>query len=105
MVGVILVANLRSEHVRSEVILMGWVGAWRDLGGRRFIDLRDRYGLTQITFGEELDAELSARGKSPEASGSWLCVVWWKTASRTVVRLTHSSPRVPLRFESLSSMC
>ena len=56
--------ELRSEHLGAEVVLMGWVGAWRDLGGRRFIDLRDRYGLTQVTFGEELDAELSARGKA-----------------------------------------
>ncbi len=69
--------DLRSEHVGSEVILMGWVGAWRDLGGRRFIDLRDRYGLTQITFGEELDAELSARGKSLRSE--------WVVAVRGVV--------------------
>jgi aspartyl-tRNA synthetase len=55
---------LRSENVGDEVILMGWVGAWRDLGGRRFIDLRDRYGVTQVTFGEELDAQLSTRAKA-----------------------------------------
>ena len=38
---------LRPENVGAEVILMGWVGAWRDLGGRRFIDLRDRYGVIE----------------------------------------------------------
>ena len=62
--GRVTCGELRSEHLGAEVVLMGWVGAWRDLGGRRFIDLRDRYGLTQVTFGEELDAELSARGKA-----------------------------------------
>jgi aspartyl-tRNA synthetase len=55
---------LRPDNLDDEVVLMGWVGAWRDLGGRRFIDLRDRYGVTQVTFGEELDADLSARAKS-----------------------------------------
>jgi aspartyl-tRNA synthetase len=55
--------ELREHNLGTEVVLMGWVGAWRDLGGRRFIDLRDRYGVTQVTFGEELDAELSRRGK------------------------------------------
>jgi len=69
--------ELRPEHMGHEVILMGWVGAWRDLGGRRFIDLRDRYGLTQITFGEELDAALSGRGKTLRSE--------WVVAIRGVV--------------------
>ncbi len=41
---------LRSEHVGDEVVLKGWVDTRRDLGGVIFIDLRDRYGLTQIVF-------------------------------------------------------
>jgi aspartyl-tRNA synthetase len=42
--------ELRKEHVGSEVILCGWVNKYRDLGGLHFIDLRDKFGLTQLSF-------------------------------------------------------
>lgn len=50
--------ELRASHVNNEVILMGWVQSLRDHGGRRFVDLRDRYGLTQIVFKPETDEAL-----------------------------------------------
>ena len=46
---------LTEEHVGQEVILKGWVDTRRDLGGVIFIDLRDRYGLTQIVFSPQDD--------------------------------------------------
>lgn len=44
--------DLTKEHVNQEVVLNGWVSSRRDLGGVIFIDLRDRYGITQVVFDE-----------------------------------------------------
>lgn len=53
--------ELRLDHVGQEVTLCGWVDRNRDLGGVQFIDLRDRYGKTQVVFGPEAGAELCTR--------------------------------------------
>ena len=47
--------GLRRDDIGREVVLMGWVNRRRDLGKLIFIDLRDRFGLTQIVFDEEFD--------------------------------------------------
>ncbi|MEO0481283.1 MAG: aspartate--tRNA ligase [Planctomycetota bacterium] len=49
---------LRSEHLGQEVVLCGWVENRRHHGALIFIDLRDRYGLTQVTVQEDLGADL-----------------------------------------------
>ena len=50
--------DLRGADIESNVILTGWVGGRRDLGGAVFIDLRDRYGITQVVFRQDLNPEL-----------------------------------------------
>ena len=45
--------ELRSSDVGRDVRLNGWVNSYRNLGGLFFMDLRDRYGLTQIVINPE----------------------------------------------------
>jgi aspartyl-tRNA synthetase len=49
--------ELRENHVGQNVVLMGWVQKRRDLGGLIFTDLRDRTGIVQVVFGEEINKE------------------------------------------------
>lgn len=56
--------DLRISDVDKEVVLNGWVAKARSLGGLVFVDLRDKSGITQITFNEDVPADVLEKAKS-----------------------------------------
>lgn len=55
---------LTTEHVEQEVVLCGWVARRRDHGGLIFLDLRDRSGLVQVVFSQDIDLESFTKAES-----------------------------------------
>ncbi len=80
--------ELRKKDCGKEVILYGWVQRTRDLGGMTFIDIRDRYGITQLTFSAELNVELYKKAKS-------LGREYVIKASGTVVERSNKNFQIP----------
>ncbi len=73
--------DLIDNNIDENVVLVGWVQSLRDHGGRRFIDLRDRYGVTQIVFKPETDAKLHE--KAHEVRSEWCIGVVGVVEDRT----------------------
>jgi aspartyl-tRNA synthetase len=73
--------ELRAKDAGSRALLMGWVHRRRDLGGVIFIHLRDRDGVTQIVFHNDVDPEVHARAEM--ARSEYVIAVEGKVAPRT----------------------
>ena len=74
--------ELRIENIGEEVVLSGWVSKVRDLGHFTFIDLRDRYGITQILVNEEVSGkELFEEVR--KLKNEWVIKVTGKVAERS----------------------
>src|SRR5206468_3288138 len=65
--------ELRETHVGQTVVLNGWVNTTRVYNDQVFVDLRDRYGLTQVVFEAEGNAALFAAAR--EVRGEWVLSV------------------------------
>ncbi len=72
--------ELDKTAIGRDVILNGWVHRRRDHGGLLFIDVRDRWGITQVTFNPTQSKEL--HGKAEELRPEFCVAVWGKVAAR-----------------------
>ena len=80
--------QLNMKNVGEEVMLSGWVQKSRDLGGMTFVDLRDRYGLTQLVFNMETHAGLC---KEARKLGREFVI----RASGKVAERSNKNPQIP----------
>ena len=72
--------ELNKKDIKKQTTLCGWVHRRRDHGGIIFIDLRDRYGLTQITFDPKVDKK--AHREADELRNEWVIRVTGKIIPR-----------------------
>ncbi|MBK6846571.1 MAG: aspartate--tRNA ligase [Proteobacteria bacterium] len=81
--------DLRQEHTGREVVLMGWVANRRDHGGAIFVDLRDRYGTTQLVF--RADAGAEAHALAGELRSEFCIAIRGRVADRG----DNANPKLP----------
>lgn len=72
--------ELNSSHIGQKVTLCGWVQKVRKLGGMTFVDLRDRYGITQLVFNAETHAEMCE--KAEHLGREWVIQIEGTVAER-----------------------
>ncbi len=80
--------ELRLQNAGKDVTLAGWVQRTRKMGGMTFVDVRDRYGITQVVFNESVDADLCAQANK---LGREYCV----QVKGTVSERSSKNPKMP----------
>ncbi|SFK71397.1 aspartate--tRNA ligase [Proteiniphilum acetatigenes] len=80
--------ELRLADVEKEVTLAGWVSKIRKMGGMTFIDLRDRYGITQLSFNQELNHDLCDQAN--KLGREWVIQI-----TGTVKERSSKNPHIP----------
>ena len=80
--------ELRLANIRQEVVLSGWIQKVRRFGGMIFVDLRDRYGITQLVFNQEINSQLC------DEAGK-LGREWVIQAKGAVAERSNKNPNIP----------
>ncbi|PJI09766.1 MULTISPECIES: aspartate--tRNA ligase [Clostridium] len=84
----IMCGELRENHIGNKVVVMGWVQRKRNLGGLVFVDLRDREGILQVVFGEEINKDAFLKA---DLVKSEYCIA----VSGDVVKRESPNPHMP----------
>ncbi len=95
----LMCGEVRESNVSQKITLMGWVQRNRKLGGLQFIDLRDRTGIMQIVFGEEINAE--AFEKAKDVRPEYCIAVTGEVVLREAPNHNMPTGLVELKCESL----
>lgn len=80
--------QLRTEDIAKKVTLSGWVQRSRKMGGMTFVDVRDRYGITQLVFNQDVNAELC--DKANKLGREWVIQV-----SGEVMERSNKNNKIP----------
>ena len=91
--------ELRENNIGEKVTVMGWVQRKRNLGGLIFIDLRDRTGILQIVFGEEINKE--AFEKADTVKSEYCIAITGKIVRRESANENLPTGMVELKGESI----
>ncbi|WP_017414638.1 aspartate--tRNA ligase [Clostridium tunisiense] len=95
----LMCGELRESQVGQKVTVMGWVQRKRNLGGLVFIDLRDRTGLLQVVFGEEINKE--AFEKADLAKSEYCIAVTGEVIKREAPNANLPTGMVELKGENI----
>lgn len=91
--------ELTIADLNKDVTLTGWVQKSRDLGGMTFVDMRDRYGITQLTFNSDDNAELRAQAR--ELGREFVIRVSGKVIERSNKNLKINTGEIEIRVSKL----
>ncbi len=91
--------ELTIAELNKEVTLTGWVQKSRDLGGMTFIDMRDRYGITQLTFNSDDNAEMRAQAR--ELGREFVIKVSGKVIERSNKNLKMATGEIEIKVSKL----
>ena len=91
--------ELTISDLEKEVTLTGWVQKSRDLGGMTFVDMRDRYGITQLTFNSDDNAALRAQAR--ELGREYVIKVSGKVIERSSKNLKISTGEIEIKVSNL----
>ena len=91
--------ELRIQNLDLKVKLCGWVQKSRDLGGMTFIDLRDRFGITQLAFNENYNKELCEKAR--KVNREWIIEVEGKVKERSSKNSKLKTGEIEIEVSSL----